>query len=603
MRLDSQVERDRLWRAMEQSWRNLRPFREKFRQLVAEYAGSEYGQLKDSRRQKYANLMSQTIEAYSLSLAPSRPRVMVETHYQQLKPFAARFQVGLNNLAEEIQIEEVFRGCVIDALMGIGICKVYRADSPQLIQMGDQWVDPGRPYVDRISLDNWIHDTHATAWKRVRYAGDLYRVPFSSLSDDPRYDQDVVDRIQPSSKYQWSGEDERLAMISRGMETDQDDLEPMVDLLDLWYPEENAVYTFAVDSGRRWQGIGDGYLSVTEWNGPEFGPYKLLTFLEIPEQIMPASPAENLLALERLTNNLLRKQARKASGQREVYVYESGAEADADRIRRAGDQEWVHVAEKDKIDVVKMAGADPGTSVFLQGTIDLYDRMAGNLRVLAGLGPQSETARQEEIVSGQASKREALMASRTMTFYQRVFRDLGHLMWGDQALVVPGRVAIEGTSFSADSSWTPEQREGNFIQYNFTIDVYSLAYQTPMQKANALNQLLMQVYLPLVPALMQQGGQLNVQALVEFHSEMMGMPRLKDIITFPGQQVPAAVEPGETPGKAPTSRREYIRRNVPTGGTPESRTSGMMQQALGEAMREGRMTGAQGAGLMRPAGG
>ena len=48
------------------------------------------------------------------------------------------------------------------------------------------------------------------------------------------------------------------------------------------------------------------------------------------------------------------------------------------------------------------------------------------------------------------------------------------------------------------------------------------------------------------------------------HAELLNLPRLKNVIRFAGAQ-PQAAE--EAPSGPSTSKREYIRRSVPTGGT------------------------------------
>ena len=78
MNPNRQLDRARLLKAIENSTRVLRPFREVRKKLVKDFVGSMYGSSGDSGRQDIImNLMYQTAETYTMSLAANRPRVLV----------------------------------------------------------------------------------------------------------------------------------------------------------------------------------------------------------------------------------------------------------------------------------------------------------------------------------------------------------------------------------------------------------------------------------------------------------------------------------------------------------------------------------------------
>ena len=82
------VDRDRLFRALELSYRQLRGFRQGRYQLIREYVGDQYGghisPYADNVPPKeiYLNLMMQTAEAYTMALAANRPRVFLISFLQ-----------------------------------------------------------------------------------------------------------------------------------------------------------------------------------------------------------------------------------------------------------------------------------------------------------------------------------------------------------------------------------------------------------------------------------------------------------------------------------------------------------------------------------------
>jgi hypothetical protein len=573
MNFNDEVQRNRLFKALEHSYRRLEPFRRLVRGLVEEYAGSGYGPAKN-RYESLMNLMNQAVDAYTMSLVANRPRVVIETTKPNQSYFARHFAIAVNNLIQEIDLESTLRQAVLDAFFCMGIVKIHLADSAPVMLEENLWMDPGSPYASCVSLENWVHDTNAGSWREVKFAGDGYRIPFEDLKSD-LYDQSVVEELSPTSKSR-SGDDERLAQISKGYDTDDDELEPMIDLMDIWIPRDKKIYTFAMDSGYRFTGKF-GPIAEMPWDGPEFGPYHLLSFNDVPGNIVPTSPAAQMSALARLANSIMRKQARRAKIQKDVTAYTpSGAEG-AKKINRTDDQGMVEVEDPSQIGVLKFGGIDPQTQGFLLGVIEMFDRMAGNLPAMLGLGSAAETATQEAMVRQAASKKEAQMQYKVLEFTRGIVVDLAHLLWNDQMKVLPGRMPIDGADgYSVDATWTPDDRQGSFADYKLSIDVYSMPYQSPSQKVQALNALITQIYGPLGQMLLQQGGQINMQKLTDIYAERLGDPRIREIIQF------NAVEPeggmGEPPGMPAVTTREHIRRNIPTGGTNQSRSS-IAQQA------------------------
>ena len=112
-----------------------------------------------------------------------------------------------------------------------------------------------------------------------------------------------------------------------------DDLEPNVELMDVWLPREQLVVTMVT-------GKNLPPLSVMEWNGPENGPFHTLSLCtDVPDQIIPVSPAMNLKGMNDIINGLLRKQRRQAQRQKDIPFYQAGSEEDARRLGRASDGE------------------------------------------------------------------------------------------------------------------------------------------------------------------------------------------------------------------------------------------------------------------------
>lgn len=577
-------DRYRLFRAMDQSYRTLKPFRDLTSGLVEEYAGTGYG--KGGRRPRYeiiVNLMNQAVDAYTMALVANRPRVLLTTKHDTLKPFAKHFEVATNNLIQEIELEYTLRQWVLDAFFCLGVIKVHRADSAEVELEEGFWADPGTPFASNVSIDNWVHDVTATRWDKVLYAADCYRLPFSDLKNPDFFDQSVVKELKPTSKYA-AQDDERLEFIASGREVDHDECEPMADLMDVWIPREGKIFTFPMDAKARFNGKHKPVADM-EWDGPESGPYHLLAFNDVPENIMPTSPASHLSTLARLVNNLLRKGKQQALRQKEVTTYTAAGSSSAQKIKTANDGDMVQVDDPNDVRPLKFGGTDAATQALATSLIAMFDRMAGNLTAMLGLGAQADTVGQEQLIHSAASRKEAQMQYRVVEGTRRLIRDLGWMLWNDKVKTLSGKLSIEGAEgYAVEANWTPEDREGSFFDYNFDIDVFSMPYTSPQQRLQAVHQLVTSVFIPGAQLLMAQGGSVDMQRLTEIYADLMNEPRLREIIKFTAPAMGGGTEEG--PSMPSSTTRSYVRKSVPTQGSPQGQSVQQQQGWMSMAQQQ-----------------
>ena len=138
------------------------------------------------------------------------------------------------------------------------------------------------------------------------------------------------------------------------------------------------------------------------------------------------------------------------------------------------------------------------------------------------------------------------------------------LLWGDEFTKLPAQDEIEGLpEITFDSTWNAEYRRGQFSDYNFDIDVYSMQYQTPASRVQSINNLLQSIYIPMMPLIQQQGGNFDLQKLTEMHSEMLNLPRLKDIVKFSTPQESVGSMAQMMNGAAPA--QQPMQQQAPSG--------------------------------------
>ena len=570
-------QRGRLQKAIKTSDESLSPFRLVREELVRDYVGSWYSKEKGSgaRYKTLANLLNQTAKIYTVAMAANNPRVTIGTTQPENLPFAKRFEVGLNKMIGDMELGQTISKIVLDAFFCIGCGVVMMRDTDTrfhglLESEEDIWLDPGEPWFNRVSLDDLILDMTAKELSKMRFCGHRYRADFDKVKSEPGYDKAVQKQLTPTSKH--SIDDAVFTRdIAAGNAVDDDELKPMIWLQDVWIPENQSIATFACN-------VDLPPLIERQWEGGQGGPYKFLSLGLVPDNIIPSSPAMNLKGLHDLQNRLHRKMELQSDRQKTVNAYGPAGGDDAREMQQAKDGEWVKVRDPKNIAQIKLGGIDPGNQAWSLMVQEEYDRFAGNLRAMGGLGQQADTARQEEMIHSGVSRMEASMQLAVVRFAAECCTDLGYLMWNDGTLNIAATVQPVGTEFSIDSSWTPERRMGSFEDYNFFVEPYSLPYKTPGQKLQEIFGTLRELQ-PFWPLFQASGASLDVRELMQQVADLQGRPELLRIVTF--------AAPTEVPGgpdearQSPVTTRETVRRNVPTGGTAESRNNVLAQVLAG----------------------
>ena len=571
--LHDKQKRGRLLKAIKTSREALEPFRRVRKELIRNYVGSWYSE-GGARNKTLVNLINQTARIYTVALAANKPQVMVSTPLVENWPFALRFETNLNKLIGDMELDTTFRAIVLDAFFCIGCGVVMMRDTDTrfhglLESEEDVWLDPGEPWLNRVSLDDLILDMTAKELTKMRYAGHRYRADYEKVKAEPGYDKNVKAKLTPTSKSSTDNPD-FAREIAAGIAVDDDELKPMIWLQDIWVAENNTVATMALD-----QDLPP--LIERDWTGSQAGPYKFLSLGNVPDNVIPASPAINLKGMHDLQNRLHRRMEDDSDAHRTMNVFPPGGEDFAEVARTADRNAWIRGQDPQSIQQLEVGGIDQRDQAFSLFIQDEYDRFAGNLAAMGGLGPQADTVGQEEMIHGQVSRMEADMRMAVVGFAAKSILDLGRLMWEDQTLELQSSIPVGNSGIEVSSNWTPENRVGEFEDYDFKVEPYSMVFKTPEQKLQELFQVLQQIA-PLWPMFQASGAALDAEAIVDEIARLKNRPEFKRFITF---AAPADMLGGDenTVRQSPVTSRETVRRNVGTGGTREAR-SNVLQQAL-----------------------
>lgn len=569
---------NRFRRAVDWSRQQLAPFRKQREYIYRLLAGSRYGEnnLDRSYPVPFLKLLHQT---YLRALVASSPRCMISTRVPQLKPVARAMEIAINHRIKDSKLVEAVRTVVSDALICMGILKVGVCYYPQEGTTG-LLHDYMKTYVDSISLDDWVHDMSAKRFDQVGYCGHRLRVPRQSLLNDPRLPADRIAELARSERWVYDEQGgDTVSALSSGRDTSNEgEHEDMIDLWEFWFPRDKLVALYPcrrggmmVDGAPLWQ---------TEYVGPELGPYHMLRFGELADNILPSPPVSDMADMHEALNGVYRKFLKRALNQKNIIPVPGGSDTDVDRINKTPDGHAVKVdgaappgeisyGANNEMNVLAIARMQSDSSYY-----------SGGLESIAGLGPQSATLGQDQMLAASAGKAVQALQDLTVDFTRDVMRSLAWYWWNEpQTYNV--EVPIEGfPGESVPTQITPEMREGYWLDLNFEINPYSLQSDTPGSRLNTIMEMLTKLLIPGAPLMMPQGVGINWQEVVREIGHLANIPNLENLLMF--QTPPEVDELQEPPKYSPPNGGTYERVSR-SEATPRGQNSAQMMAAMGAA--------------------
>ena len=580
----------RLREAFQYSRDKMTPFRQRRMQAVRSYAGGNYADSAGERAHP-VNLLEMAIGIYRRNLAARSPSVDIRSRTKKNRITAKRAELMLNQILEEMRFEESLSRCVHDALFSVGIMKVGLT-SRRAAEMQGVYHDAGLPFADTIDLDDFVLDMRATTWETLQFIGNRFSVPKDMALDSKLYnfgDREVVEsRVTPYNEYG----DAKLSTISRTTDTPYDGstMTPILELWEIYFPFEGRIVTFRCDES----GVPmfESPIREVKWQGPEVGPYHMLSLNEVPGQVMPIAPVSSLVDLSDAMNRTMRKLVRQNDRSKTVGIVAAGAEDDGERIIAASDGDMIRSDRPEATRELKFGGADPTTLSFALQIRDLFNYMGGNLDTIGGLSSVADTLGQEELIKASSSQKIQDMQARVTKFTGDVAKSIGLWAWYDPARTYELTEDLGGTGVEVEIKLKPKDRkESDFFDLNMSITPGSLQESSAAERAQTLGNFMNSYLAPAGPMLQQQGLQLDMTAFAAHMAELTGVEEILDLVVPSGTPLDPeglrGVAQAELSDKPASTRREYIRKNVPTGGTRESRDNQMMQTLAGSGPRPG----------------
>lgn len=583
---------------MQSARQSLKFFRSERKAAVRQYAGAHWSE-EASKEKVHVNLLSLYVSVVSRNLIAKAPRVMMSTYDRASKSTVAAMQDWANKEIEHINLANTLQRVVLDALFSIGICKVALATPGDAASLA--WnVQAGSPIASRVDLDDFVYDIHARDFSEVSFIGHRYRVPLDTVRDSKLYNKSRKN-LTASNDHRFNQEgDERVNVLNRGYVGDDEEMEDMVDLWEVYVPRHRCIYTLHEDclSGASAPQYGGQVEALREqdWIGPDTGPYHILGYGTIPGNCMPKGPIQDLIDLHLPLNLIMRKLIRQAERQKDLTLVQRGGDGDAERYRNANDGELVPTDNPANAKQVSMGGPNQVMFQFFLQLKDLFSWMAGNLDIMGGLSPQAKTATQDSMLDKNSTRAIADMQERTIAFSASVLKAMGWFWWHDPMKIMRSTYQVPGMpDTSAERYVYPaghpdpsvQRRDGNWEDMDLKVDPYSMQHQTPQQRAGDLMKIVTSVYMPMAQIAQQQGVGFDFNAFIEIMSGYMDMPDMQRILATQEKPKEESAQGGggggggqeAGPGPAETTRT-YVRENMP-GRTRQGNDMNMMNALAG----------------------
>jgi hypothetical protein len=465
------------------------------------------------------NLIERGLSILIPYLVMTNPQITISSFIKEYRPYAKITELAFTHLFKKIKFAKAtLRPLVRDALLGLGIVKTGIMKSHE-VELFGYTHDVGQVYSDVVDMSDYIGDVTATSFEGFELEGNRYRMPLAvAKALFPKH----ADSLKSSFVLHGEKDKNRPERITKSGILDgmYDSLREMVELYDYWIPDEEVILTVDPRSEK--------ILAEREYDGPEGGPYDKLYFKDFPGSVIPIPPVWHWLDLDTIINIIINKMRIQAESQKVNMAYEGDAADDADRLASAGDREAVKVSNVEGIKQIEWPGIDPNYYNWINYLEGQYSLQGMNLYTLGGRASGAETLGQEQMLMANSSKAVDDMFTQVYDTTASIGHKVAWHWWNDPLVQVPMIRRLEGYG-EIDVVYDKTSRKGDFWDFGFDIEPYSMHRLNPAIAYQRMLGLLGQWILPSAQIGAQQGAVINVPGATKKLAKLAGVKELDDI--------------------------------------------------------------------------
>jgi hypothetical protein len=592
--MDMEVYRN-LVRHIQKNYENMSEFRKERLEIQQEKAGNRFNGrgLKHSRP---VNMIAMGLNTHTQRLAGALPQIKITPQNTQVASFARDLEIDTNRDLRTLRLDEKFEAGVLEGLVGLAIAKVYWRVTDRFTTEDGYEHERGEPTVELVDGEDALFDLNAKWPWDLEYVGNRYTMRWdafmaSSLFKDEDKERMRKHRASPPRRVPW---EERSIDVANADDKEQP-FEDRVALRDIYLPPQDDRPAWFMTIA---EGMDDPPLRGHPWIGaPHVEPFYVLSFDRVPGTALPFPPARHWVDLHKVIANLYAKLARQAQRQKSILPVPTNSEEDVKRINATGDGKAFKTTGTTVPKEVSYGGPNQVNAAFSIQARQLFSYVANNLDLLAGLGAQSPTLGQDQILNQSATASLASLERRARKWMRDICRAVAFYRYHDPhyATAIPTYGPDNRIAFETPWSYDDINHEGmlvkgrkhvDFFNFTFDIEAFSSEPRTPSQKLQAIMQVFQILgQQPAFQMLMQQGLGIDMRQFINEVARLTNLePELKAMIinnSVPEAQ-PAEARDGSTTKPANTTRT-YNRVNQPTRGTMQGSEKDLMGQYLGSS--------------------
>jgi hypothetical protein len=586
-------------------------FRAQGAENVRKIVGRHYSEETASEPESPLNLLGIGAKVMLSRLAGRAPAHDVSVRGDfSLRGRARAAGMVIRQLDEELDRAAIMREVTFDALVRrIGIVKIGVREGQDLVTISGRVYDPGKTYIKRIDPDDWVFDTTATSRSAWAWEGHRYRVCRSVAIESGLFNPDLIVDVPSVTETARMLPDRETEWLSMPRLDDEDAwLSAHIELLDICLYNDDVSYIVTLPSHPSW---AHDYLRITEYEGPERGPYEHLVFDSIPNNAIPNCWANDARDASDAARRVVTKHVEAVENRKDINLHKKGVVSEKEMKRMASAKHGAHLAVTDPGATKRVSSA--GTLPDIVPTIALlgefFNKSANNPDLLSGTDADGGTATKYAGQSGHAERLIGAMESIKEAFDARVTK---RLMWWEVTNPLPNaqrQVTVRlpgGQEFQ--TKFDPTTKDGDAIDFQFRIRPRSNEQLDPHVRTARVLEAVGQVASLAEMAMVTQ-GLIDPVAGARVIAAETGFDELTEIVRDPQmlmeqigamQQVTPPMQPGMPQPVPGMQNPGYGLQPVPSGpGVPGTAQPGPAMYgaggAFGGAMRgPGRMRSALG---------
>jgi len=489
--------------------------RECRKRMLGQYANGWYsGTAGKGRTVQPINLLDRGIQIIAPYLVSQNPNVMVTVRSglgnPNVRAFADTLKLALVHLFNEIKLANLtLRPVVIDSLFSMGATKTGTMHS-HTAEIGGYLHDIGQPYCDKIDFDDYIGDVAARNRQEMKLEGHKYRLPEEYVKTSGLYKN--YDNLIPDLDLYGSTKPETVGKptFKRFQE-----LHPTVELMDIWLPNDGVIITIPP------HGSGNKIMRTVEHDGPEDGPFDILAYRYFPNSVIPIPPVYTWLDINKAVNMIITRMRDNVDREKTIGLYNLSMADEVERIKDAASGELVGVSDANAVNEITLGGFNPQSFDFVQFLLAEYSKTGPNMDITGGRTSAAKTLGQEQILLANAQRELDDMVNEMYRFTTSVTKKLAWHLWSDPLIILPLIKRIAGIDLEVE--YSDAVKEGEFFDYTFEIEPYSMGRMNPQMRYQYMMQMLNQLVLPLAQVAASQGKVLNVDEVIKDASKYLNV--------------------------------------------------------------------------------